>query len=171
METAMTFKPLLAPAFAAYWFLFWLLNGLDKFFYGVSFDIFTWHGKDRHEQFVRYFENMGMEDAPIDGLLYFAGAIELAVAIPFLICGPMLLSRSTVVWEKGARIMHIGLAGSFAIFLGFISMDVISGDRAELLEHSIYLAVIAASYGVPYLEYLLRQTNGIDGPTGRVQHI
>lgn len=155
----MTFKPLLAPAFAAYWFLFWLLNGLDKFCYGVSFGLFTWHGKDRNEQFTRYFDNIGLENAPIEGLLIFAGIVELGATIPFLICGPLLLSRSAARWENGVRIMHIGLVASFAIFLGFIILDVIAGDRAELLEHSIYLTVIAASYAVTYVEYMIRQTH------------
>jgi hypothetical protein len=152
----MIFKPLLAPAFSAYWFIFWLLNGLDKFLHSSPIGTFAWHGKDRLEQFERYFGNMGMPNAPLHGLLTFAGIVEVVVALPFLIAGPALLSKNLETWEKGARIMHFGLIASFAVFLGFIILDVIAGDRAELLEHSTYLAVIAGSYAVIFLDFTLR---------------
>ena len=154
----MPFKPLLAPAFAAYWFIFWLLNGLDKFLHSSSLGPFAWYGKNRIEQFERYFENIGMPNAPLHGLLTFAGIVEIAVALPFLVCGPLLLSTkpNQSRWEQGAKIMHFGLISSFAVFLGFIILDVIAGDRAELLEHSTYLAVIAGSYAVMYLDFTIR---------------
>lgn len=148
-------KPLLAPAFAAYWFIFWLLNGLDKFFYATPIGNFAWHGKDRHEQFERYFSNIGIPNAPIEGIFAFAGVTEILVALPFLICGPLLLSNNLETWLRGARTMHLGLICTFAVFLGFIFLDVIAGDRAELLEHSTYLVVIAAAYCVTYLDHML----------------
>jgi len=148
----MTFTPLLAPAFAAYWFL----NELDKFLHSTTLGNVAWYGNDRTEQFERYFSNIGMPNAPLHNILTFAGIVEVAVAIPFLLCGPLLLSLDFDRWNKGAHVMHFGLISSFAVFLGFIVLDVIAGDRAELLEHSIYLAVIAGSYAVMYLDSTLR---------------
>lgn len=148
-------KSLLAPSFAAYWFIFWFLNGLDKFFFNTSLGVIVWHGKDRTEQFERYFSNIGFPNAPINELFLCTGIVEILISVPFLICGPLLLSNALTTWGRGAKIMQIGLAGSFVVFLGFIILDIIAGDRAELLEHSTYLAVIAASYAVTFLDFFL----------------
>ncbi|MGB1360777.1 MAG: hypothetical protein ACPG8V_01530 [Alphaproteobacteria bacterium] len=34
-----------------HWAMYWLMNGLDKFFNRMDFGIFTWYGKDRSNQF------------------------------------------------------------------------------------------------------------------------
>ena len=34
-----------------WWFLFWALNGMDKFINGQNLVLFRWYGKDRALQF------------------------------------------------------------------------------------------------------------------------
>lgn len=151
----MHLRPLLTPAFSAFWLLFWLLNGLDKFFYRSTLGLFNWHGKDRTEQFTGYFTSLGFPQAPIGDILACTGVIEIIVALPFAITLPNLLSATPMKFERGLRQLQRALAIALTIFLGFISFDVIAGDRAELLEHSTYLAVIAATLLVGYVEMML----------------
>jgi hypothetical protein len=127
-----------------YWFLFWAMNGLDKFMHGVSVaGLFTWHGKDRTQQFTGYFERMGLDHDAIVPLLGSCGAIELAVALPFALAllGPRLY-RGFVEWA---------FAASAAMFIGFSLWDVVAGDRAELLEHGTYIGVVFVTRA--YLEF------------------
>lgn len=130
-------KPLGLTALV-YWFVFWLLNGLDKFMHGANVTIgnlslFTWFGKDRSEQFGRYFDRLGWPHDGIAPLLGFCGAIEVGVAALF--AGALLSHRQFSTWAGAA------FSASALMFVGFSSWDVVVGDRAELLEHGTYLGV------------------------------
>ena len=122
-----------------YWFAFWLLNGMDKFMHGAGValggvPLFTWYGKDRLEQFTKYFDRL---DLPTDGiapLLGFCGIAELAVAALFAIT--LAGTRNYETWLGAA------FTACAAMFIGFSTWDVIVGDRAELLEHGTYLGVV-----------------------------
>lgn len=122
-----------------YWFVFWLLNGMDKFIHGttVAFGgvpLFTWFGKDRAEQFAKYFDRL---DLPVEGiapLLGFCGIAELAVAGLFAMT--LLDSRRFETWLGAA------FTACAVMFVGFSTWDVLVGDRAELLEHGTYLGVV-----------------------------
>ena len=122
-----------------YWFLFWLLNGMDKFMHGASVSLgggplFTWFGKDRTEQFTKYFDHL---DLPIEGiapLLTTCGVIELAVAVLFAVA--LVSVRRFEQWSGAA------FASCAVMFLGFSVWDVVAGDRAELLEHGTYIGVV-----------------------------
>ncbi|MBP6010837.1 MAG: hypothetical protein KBA31_01310 [Alphaproteobacteria bacterium] len=122
-----------------YWFVFWLLNGMDKFMHGATVaaggtPLFVWFGKDRGEQFGKYFERLDLPTEGIAPLLATCGVLELGVAVLF---GMALL---------GTRMFEVWLGAAFAacalMFVGFSAWDVVAGDRAELLEHGTYLGVV-----------------------------
>lgn len=122
-----------------YWFAFWLMNGLDKFMHGANVAVggvplFTWFGKDRGEQFARYFDRLAWPHDGIAPLLGFCGAIELGVAALFA-CA-LASGRHFSVWGGAA------FSASALMFVGFSTWDVVVGDRAELLEHGTYLGVV-----------------------------
>lgn len=122
-----------------YWFVFWLLNGVDKFMHGANVSIggmmlFTWFGKDRGEQFGKYFDRLGLSHDGIAPLLSFCGLVELGVALLF--AGALLSVRNFEAWLGAA------FAACALMFVGFSVWDVVVGDRAELLEHGTYLGVV-----------------------------
>ena len=126
------------------WFLFWFLNGLDKFMHGVSVaGMFVWHGKDRLQQFTGYFERLQIDPEGIQPLLASCGFIELGVAALFAlaIAGPQFYARHAE-WAFAATV---------AMFIGFSIWDVVAGDRAELLEHGTYIGVVFVTRA--YLEF------------------
>ena len=123
----------------AYWFLFWLSNGMDKFMHGATVSIggarlFTWFGKDRTEQFTKYFDRMELPHEGIAPLLGACGAIELGVAVLF--AAALVSVRRFEQWSGAA------FAACALMFLSFSIWDVVAGDRAELLEHGTYLGVV-----------------------------
>lgn len=123
----------------AYWFLFWLLNGMDKFMHGASVSIgdaplFTWFGKDRNEQFAKYFDRLDLPHEGIAPLLGTCGVIELGVAILFALA---FVGQRHFEQRSGAAFAACAL-----MFVGFSVWDVVAGDRAELLEHGTYLGVV-----------------------------
>jgi hypothetical protein len=114
-----------------YWFVFWLLNGVDKFLHGRDLALFTWFGKDRTEQFGKYFDRLDLSADGIAPLLSFCGIVELGVAALFV--GAILGSERLLGWAFAACAL---------MFIGFSAWDVVVGDRAELLEHGTYLGVV-----------------------------
>lgn len=123
----------------AYWFVFWLMNGLDKFVHGVSVTffgthLFTWFGKDRLEQFGKYFDRLEIPHDGIAPLLGTCGVLELGVAALFGVA--LLGSKNFEAWLAAA------FAACALMFVGFSAWDVVAGDRAELLEHGTYVGVV-----------------------------
>jgi hypothetical protein len=122
-----------------YWFLFWLLNGMDKFMHGTAVSagglpLFTWFGKDRSEQFGKYFDRL---DLPVEGiapLLAACGVIELGVAVLFAV--------ALVSVHRFEQWSGMAFAACALVFVGFSAWDVVVGDRAELWEHGTYLGVV-----------------------------
>lgn len=122
-----------------YWCLFWLLNGLDKFAHGAGVSafgvkLFTWYGKDRSEQFGRYFDRLELPHEGIAPLLSFCGVAELGVAALF--AAALVDARRFETWAAAA------FSACALMFVGFSVWDVVVGDRAELLEHGTYLGVV-----------------------------
>lgn len=130
--------------FGLYWLVFWAFNGLDKFLDKSSIGIFMWYGKDREWQFLTYFTNMQLPLNWVTPLLQLTGIIELLIAAIFaMFLIHKLFSKKPA---KSLTIYNIGLEISAVIFIGFSAFDVMSGDRAELLEHGTYVALIGVSY-------------------------
>ncbi len=121
----------------SYWALFWFINGIDKFIHRTDLMFFTWHGKDRHEQFVGYFSNMNISIDWVSPVLIGAGILEIAVAA-VLVYG-LWQSKKGWLWSE------IGSYLGGAVFIGFCVFDMVAGDRAELLEHSTYLILLAVT--------------------------
>ena len=122
-----------------YWFVFWLVNGLDKFMHGVSVSLFgtplfTWFGKDRLEQFGKYFDRLEIPHDGIAPLLGTCGALELGVATLFGLA--LLGTKGFETWLTAA------FSACALMFMGFSTWDVVAGDRAELLEHGTYMGVV-----------------------------
>ncbi|MEM0898573.1 MAG: hypothetical protein AAGI92_01320 [Pseudomonadota bacterium] len=122
-------------AIAAYWCMFWLLNALDKIFARVNFGAITWYGNHRVEKLTMYFERLGWGAEWVEVTLMFALAVEAAVA--------GVLAWAIIAMFKQAagaiRRFDSAIAISILVFFGFAVFDVVVGDRAELLEHSLHL--------------------------------
>lgn len=123
-----------------YWGIFWLMNGLDKFLNRTDLGLFSWFGKDRTSQFTEYFNRLGLDLGAIDPVLIFAGLWEVAVAVPLFWATALILrGQSHVRFEKILGWGYVLTAGTLIFFSAF---DVVAGDRAELREHGLYLALL-----------------------------
>lgn len=139
---ARVFQRPISFAVAVFWFNFWVLNAFDKFLAREDIGFLRWWGNHRVEKFNMYFDRLAVNPAYVEPTLVFAGIVEFAVAIPFLIAGWNLAAGK----PGAARQMDMAVALSIMIFLGFCIFDVVVGDRAELLEHSTYVGVLLISF-------------------------
>ncbi|MCP5081402.1 MAG: hypothetical protein GY948_06855 [Alphaproteobacteria bacterium] len=126
-----------------YWFVFWCMNGLDKFLNRSDLGLFAWYGKDRIPQFTEYFSRMGVPSDYIDPVLHFAGLWELIVCMPFL--GGLILAFASPSVPLFKTLLATGFVLSGLTLIAFSGFDVIAGDRAELREHGLYLILLIVS--------------------------
>ncbi len=125
---------------AGYWCVFWIMNGLDKFLNRSDIGLLNWHGKDRSEQFAEYFSRLDITPAAIDPVLYFAGLWELVVAVPLVLAIAAIFVRP--LFAKAQSFLFGGYFLTGLTLIAFSAFDVIAGDRAELREHGLYLALL-----------------------------
>ena len=128
-----------------HWFLFWIFNGLDKFFNNTNVFLFQWQGKDRAEQFARYLQ-ADASDWLVQATIYLAGVWELAIGVLFLAAIIIFLRRSAGAARERMKWAMLGLFLSALTLMGFSVFDVVAGDRAELLEHGTFLGVVLVSW-------------------------
>ena len=149
-----------------FWGLFWLLNGLDKFFNGsfqpnlesfstktvlVSPDLKNkiiyeshpmetvgWFGVNRDAKMIGYFNRLGLNKQIALACLYFLASIEIFIGFGFIYA---LFSK-----EKRNKIIRITFKISMAVFFGFSIMDILFGDRMELWEHGTFLILATIHY-------------------------
>lgn len=138
-----------------HWMMFWLLNGLDKLWVGESVGSIIWSGKDRSPQFQQYMEKLGLSENWIPWILNTACFAEIFVAITFL--GTLY---TIIRYRKVARFMpqeslKLPILLSMVVFTGFSVFDVVVGDRAELLEHGTYMALLGVTWIVASFEAVL----------------
>ncbi len=142
-------RSILAPATAqfalngvavGYWAVFWLMNGLDKFLNRSDLGWINWYGKDRSGQFGEYFSRLDLAPGAIDGLLAFTGIWEFAVALPLITALVLLLLRPASGLTQS--LIYWGYVLTGLTLIGFSAFDVVAGDRAELREHGLYLALL-----------------------------
>ena len=143
--------------FVLYWMVFWLFNGLDKFLNRSTVGGITWFGKDRNWQFGVYLENLGLPLDYVPAILNFAGLWELLVAIVFLSTLNIMIIAGAREEKSTDQLYIFGLFLSTLTFIAFCAFDVVVGDRAELLEHSTYMVVIAVSFIGMAVENMVRQ--------------
>lgn len=153
-----------------YFFVFWTLNGIEKFFHpkhppgytcvvevedydgwkGV-WTVFTSGRKvlsggigiNRECQFTRYYQKLGWSESLVKPTLYFAGFTEITLGMLFLyLFWRELFSEQRVCHES----YTLAFIGSFLVFLGLSALDILVGDRTELWEHGSYISLILVSY-------------------------
>ena len=166
--------------------LFWLLNGLDKFFNGenvVNFSgyatkaaivdlnntvVYTyqptepngWFGVNRDEKTIGYFARLGLPSELALISLYFVGGIEIILGLAFLsilLYKPLLPKQLEKVLEANKAfatqtVHRLAFKASSLLFVVFMVMDILFGDRTELWEHGTFLILTALSYRF-YIEH------------------
>lgn len=152
------FRQPITAVVIVYWFFFWLLNGLDKFFARQDIGFVHWWGNHRVEKFTMYFDRLGWDGAYVSGTLVFAGIVEFLAAALFVVAFLQLVRGKPGVAYR----TDLAIAASVVVFLGFAIFDVVVGDRAELLEHSTYVGVLLASFLAVSAESFFRHLREVD---------
>lgn len=126
-----------------FWWFFWFFNVIDKF---IVESVFLWKGKNRIGQLIDYFASIGISDIAIPIIFFlFIAALEIialvfmTITLRFYFKGDKQLTRAAFFY---------GILVSLIIFSFFTIGDQIFGDRAELLEHSIYWILTVLSWFV-----------------------
>lgn len=160
--------------------LFWLLNGLDKFFNGeniVNFNGYStkaaivdlngtvaytyqptepngWFGVNRDEKVIGYFARLGLSSQLALGSLYIVGVIEVMLGVAFLsilFYKPLLPKEMENALEANKAfatqtVHRLAFKISSLLFVAFMVMDILFGDRTELWEHGTFLIMTALTY-------------------------
>lgn len=160
--------------------IFWLLNGLDKFFNGedivnmaeyaqtsvivdtngtVVYEVQGmnpdgWFGVNREAATIGYFERLGMPASWALGSLYSIAVVEVLLGLAFfsiLFYKPLLPKAMEQAFEENRvfatqTIHRLAFKVSCLIFVSFITMDILFGDRTELWEHGTFLILTAMIY-------------------------
>jgi len=149
-----------------FWGLFWLLNGLDKFYNGVnspnleSFSTSSvlvspndrntvlyelhptepigWFGVNRDAKMIGYFNRLGLSSDIAIFSLYFIACIEILVGLGFL--------YDIITKERKYALVRFMFKISMVIFFGFSIFDILCGDRTELWEHGTFLLLATIHY-------------------------
>ena len=140
MADTATAQHALTGVAVGYWAVFWLMNGFDKFLNRTDIGWIHWYGKDRSEQFGEYFSRLELAPGAIDSLLAFTGVWEFVVALPLIGALATLLLRPAR--RLAQPLIYWGYFLTGLTLIGFSAFDVIAGDRAELREHGLYLALM-----------------------------
>ena len=147
-----------------FWGLFWLLNGLDKFYNGTNqpnlavtkgvvmapeseneilykmhpMEPVGWFGVNRDAKMIGYFNRLGLNKQIALTCLYFLATVEIFIGIGFIYA---LFSK-----EKRNKIVRFTFKISMGVFFGFSIMDILFGDRMELWEHGTFLILATIHY-------------------------
>ena len=141
-----------------FWAMFWLLNGLDKFFIGVGAAPDAtcrfadgretpcgWFGTDRASQIGAYFDKLLLPDWMGMATLYFFALLELAIGSLFL----WMLFKSLFATGHVSHMWHrLAFKGSVLMFFLFSMGDILFGDRRELWEHGTFLVLVIITFGI-----------------------
>jgi hypothetical protein len=150
----------------AFWAMFWLLNGLDKFFNGTPktdprFGNYVegWFGVNRDAKMIHYFERLHMPDWLAIVSLYGFAVLEVIVGALFV----------WILIRPGTdKIVHrIAFKLSLVVFFVFMAGDILFGDRMELWEHGTFLIMTVITFQLYLGRGLVRQdVMGLPGPRG-----
>ena len=149
-----------------FWGLFWLLNGMDKFFNGsnepnlesystksvlvspndrntIVYELHPtepigWFGVNRDSKMIGYFNRLHLNKNIAITSLYFIAIIEILIGIGFL--------YALVVKQNRNEIVRLTFKISMGIFFGFSIFDILCGDRTELWEHGTFLLLATLHY-------------------------
>ena len=147
-----------------FWGLFWLLNGLDKFFNGdfipnpesyatkaviINLDgketysiqpvePYGWFGVNRDAKMVGYFKRLNLPEWMALSALYTMGSIETVLGLSLLLV--LMFGKIHSDWNRLNMKMIIAIFSLFSIF------DILFGDRMELWEHGTFLILATIHY-------------------------
>ncbi|MBW3572267.1 MAG: hypothetical protein KY467_14290 [Gemmatimonadetes bacterium] len=128
----------------AFWAVFWLLNGLDKFFNGTQevgpFGPRTvgWFGVNRDEKFIDYFSRLYLPEEMALAALYTFAVVEIVVGAVFLV----MLLRPRV----DTMVHRLAFKMNMLLFFAFSVGDILFGDRQELWEHGTFMILTLMTY-------------------------
>ncbi|CAM4364192.1 hypothetical protein [Paenibacillus tarimensis] len=117
----------------SFWAMFWLLNGLDKFF---NYQYF--YGVTRDEKFANYFATLNLPDYIASICLYAISVIEIILAAVFIV----LAAKSS----SNRSLQSLAFKISMLVFFLFSAGDILFGDRAELWEHGTFMILVMTSF-------------------------
>lgn len=126
-----------------FWWLFWLLNVVDKF---ILEQIFLWKGKNRVTQFIDYFASVGINDISVPIVFFIFITFLEIIALIFMTIALWFYFKEEHQHTRTA--FFYGILASLIIFSFFTIGDQIFGERTELLEHSIYWILLVMSWFV-----------------------
>ena len=149
-----------------FWGLFWLLNGLDKFFNGsnapnlesfstrsvlvapddrdnILYEVHPtepigWFGVNRDAKMIGYFNRLGLGSEIALTSLYIIAIVEILLGLGFLYD---LLTK-----ERKYELIRLLFKISMVIFFCFSIFDILCGDRMELWEHGTFLLLVTIHY-------------------------
>ncbi len=136
----------------AFWMVFWLLNGLDKFLNAPVVDgpfgprPLGWFGVNRDAKFIEYFSRLFLPAWLALGMLYAFAVLEIVIGITF---AAMLFYRSI-----SPMVHRVAFKSSILVFFAFSVGDILFGDRAELWEHGTFMLLTLFTYRM-YLDRAL----------------
>jgi hypothetical protein len=145
--------------------LFWLLNGFATKAAIVDMNgtvVYTyqptepngWFGVNRDEKTIGYFARLGLPSELALGSLYFVGVIEIMLGVAFLSILfyksllPKQLEKALEANKAFATqtVHRLAFKASSLLFVVFMVMDILFGDRTELWEHGTFLILTALAY-------------------------
>ncbi|MBV9706291.1 MAG: hypothetical protein JO125_02645 [Chloroflexi bacterium] len=130
INARLTSRSLLLAFFA----IFWLLNGFDKFLDRYPF----WFGAVHGVSLTDYFAHIHMPAQIALIILYSMGFLEMLLGMCFI--SSLLISRSLRL-----LLSQISLKASILMFCLYSIGDILFADRADMLEHGIYVTPIIIS--------------------------
>jgi len=153
-----------------FWFCFWFLNGLDKFYNGkfepmvengleksvlvdnvtgqithkqYGYEVNGMFGGNRNAKMTTFFERIGMSKDVAMFSLYTIAVVEIFLASLFFIAVILFITKH----HKESRVMYeLGFKLSLMLFLVFTVGDILFGERIELWEHCTFMVLILLSY-------------------------
>ena len=113
-----------------------------------------WFGVNRDEKIIGYFARLGLPSELALGSLYFVGVIEIMLGVAFfsiLFYKPLLPKQLEKALEANKAfatqtIHRLAFKISSLLFVLFMVMDILFGDRTELWEHGTFLILTALAY-------------------------
>lgn len=113
-----------------------------------------WFGVNRDEKIIGYFARLGLPSELALVSLYFVGGIEIILGLAFLsilFYKPLLPKQLEKALEANKAfatqtVHRLAFKASSLLFVVFMVMDILFGDRTELWEHGTFLILTALAY-------------------------
>ena len=113
-----------------------------------------WFGVNRDEKIIGYFARLGLPSELALISLYFVGGIEIILGLAFLsilFYKPLLPKQLEKALEANKAfatqtVHRLAFKASSLLFVVFMVMDILFGDRTELWEHGTSLILTALAY-------------------------